>query len=163
MKREIQLPLKLLSGKTLNLGYVGENLYTEVVINCSEVLWDYPDATVSMIVRPPSGPLYPVTPVLDGEGNIKWTVTASDLIYAGTGQIQLTFLDGEEIIKSAIGSTQISASLETTGDAPEPLQNWMDEAEETAARIAEEAAQQAVEDIGLTATLITGNQYRLSL
>ena len=138
--------MKMLSSKVLNLGYVDENLHTKVIIDCSEVLWDYPGASVSMVVRPPRGDLYPVTPDRDNDNNIIWELTASDLVYAGTGQIQLTFTDSGEIIKSIIGTTKVLPSLETTGEAPEPLQNWMDEAEQTAEEIATAAVGDLIDD-----------------
>lgn len=145
-KREITIPMRSLAGKTLNLGYVGENLHTRIIIDCTEELCDYPNATINMAIRSPHGEIYPVLPEKDGWRAI-WDVTGSDLVYAGSGQIQVTLMDGEEIIKSAVGSFTASASLETTGPAPEPLQNWMDAAEQTAAQIAEDAAEGVVDDL----------------
>jgi len=145
-KREITIPMRSLAGKTLNLGYVGENLHTRIIIDCTEELCDYPNATINMAIRSPHGDIYPVQPEKDGWRAI-WDVTGSDLVYAGSGQIQVTLMDGEEIIKSAIGNFTTSASLETTGPAPEPLQNWMDAAEQTAAQIAEDAAEGVVDDL----------------
>lgn len=145
-KRIMNVELGLLPWRVLNLGYVGENEHTQIVIDCTEVLLDYPQATCSMVVKPPRGDLYPVMPTKSGNTFI-WEITASDVVYAGSGQIQLTFYNGEEIIRSDIGSTKVAASLETTGDAPEPLQNWMDAAEETARQIAEDAAEDVVDDL----------------
>jgi len=145
-KREITIPMRSLAGKTLNLGYVGENLHTRIIIDCTEELCDYPNATINMAIRSPHGDIYPVLPEKDGWRAI-WDVTGSDLVYAGSGQIQVTLMDGQEIIKSAIGNFTTSASLETTGPAPEPLQNWMDAAEQTAAQIAEDAAEGVVDDL----------------
>jgi len=145
-KRIMNVELGLLPWRVLNLGYVGENEHTQIVIDCTEVLLDYPQATCSMVVKPPRGDLYPVMPTKSGNTFI-WEITASDVVYAGSGQIQLTFYNGEEIIRSDIGSTKVAASLETTGDAPEPLQNWMDAAEETARQIAEDAAEGVVDDL----------------
>lgn len=133
-KRIQEFPLKSLSSKVVNLGYVGENEHTEIVIDCSEVLWDYPNAVVSAVVQPPVGDLYPVVVTRD-EGNVIWTISASDVVYAGNGQIQLTFTNDGEIVKSAIGMTRISQSIETTGEAPTPMQNWMDEANAVLAEI----------------------------
>lgn len=124
---------------TLRLGYVGENLHTQIVINAVEVYWDYPNATVQMVVQPPVGDVYEVTPDKDGSSLI-WDVTGSDLVYAGTGRIQLTFADEGEVIKSAIGSFVVNASLEVSGDAPTPVQNWLDNANSVVSEAAETAA-----------------------
>lgn len=122
-----RIALKHLEKKTLDLGYVGENEHTQVVIDCSEVLWEYPNASFEMVVQPPSGALYPVT-LTKSQYDLIWDITASDLVYAGNGQLQLTFTDDGEIIRSAIGSTYVRRSLEATGDAPTPLDNWMERA-----------------------------------
>ena len=88
-------------------------MHTQVVIDCREVLWDYPEATVSMIVRPPSGSPYTVTPTVS-EMDVVWDINSDDVSVAGTGQVQLIFTSGTEIIRSAIGSVRIADSLITT-------------------------------------------------
>lgn len=145
-KRVQNFNLKNLETKVINLGYVGENVHTQIVIECSEVLWDYPNAVASMVVQPPRGDLYQVE-VTREENNIIWEITASDVVYAGSGRVQLTFTNDGEIVKSAVGTTRISGSIEATGEAPEPLQNWMDQAEETARQIAQDAADGVVDDL----------------
>ena len=145
-KRVQNFNLKNLETKVINLGYVGENVHTQIVIECSEVLWDYPNAEASMVVQPPRGDLYPVE-VTREENNIIWEITASDVVYAGSGRVQLTFTNDGEIVKSAVGTTRISGSIEATGEAPEPLQNWMDQAEETAHQIALTAKDEVIEQI----------------
>lgn len=145
-KRVQNFNLKNLETKVINLGYVGENVHTQIVIECSEVLWDYPNAVASMVVQPPRGDLYPVE-VTREENNIIWEITASDVVYAGSGRVQLTFTNDGEIVKSAVGTTRISGSIEATGEAPEPLQNWIDQAEETAYQIALTAKDEVIEQI----------------
>ena len=145
-KRIQKVSLKNLSTKILDIGYVGENEHSIIQIDCSEVLWDYPDATADMVVQPPTGDMYPVTPDLD-EDLLIWEITDSDLVYAGTGRFQLTFKNGDEVVKSAIGNTKIEPSIMATGDPPTPLENWMERAEETAQQIAEDAADAAAESI----------------
>ena len=66
-KRIQKLALKNLASKVLNLGYVGENEHTQIIIDCSEVLWDYSEAVASVVVQPPRGDMYPVEVTRDGE------------------------------------------------------------------------------------------------
>lgn len=134
-KRIQKVALKNLESKTLELGYVGENDHTQIRIDCTEVLWDYPNATASMVVQPPRGDLYPATLTTD-DNYVVWTITDSDVAYAGHGQIQLTFTNNGEIVKSAICSTNINTSISATGTAPTPLENWLERAEETLAAVA---------------------------
>lgn len=142
-KRIRRISLKSIESETLAIGYAGENEHTIVRFGCSSVFTDYPDATVLLVVQPPQGDLYLATVTVSGE-NVVWEITASDALYAGSGRYQLVFTDNEtEILKSAIGAYTIADSIEPTGDAPEPLQNWMDQAEETALQIARQAAQEA--------------------
>lgn len=112
-KRIVRVTLNNLSTKLLDIGYVGENVHTQVIIDCREVLWDYPEATVSMIVRPPSGSPYTVAPTVS-EMDVVWDIGSDDVSVAGTSLIQLIFTSGTEIIRSAIGSVRIADSLITT-------------------------------------------------
>ena len=112
-KRIVRVTLNNLSTKLLDIGYVGENVHTQVIIDCREVLWDYPEATVSMIVRSPSGSSYTVEPTVS-EMDVVWDIGSDDVSVAGTSRIQLIFTSGTEIIRSAIGNVRIADSLTTT-------------------------------------------------
>lgn len=127
--RYISINLSDLESRTLNIGRVGENLYTEVRINAITVFSAYPDAVATMVVQPPAGDKYPAIIERDGIVLI-WDVTASDLLYQGGGRIQLTFTNGEEVVKTAIGTFNIDESLEADGETPEPIENWLTEAAE---------------------------------
>lgn len=139
--------LKDLAKKTLNLGYVGENDHTQIIIDCSEVFWDYPNAVPRLNVTPPRGDKYPASQLVKDGDDLIWTITNSDIIYSGSGRIQLQFVDGTEVIKTAVGTTKIDGSIETTGDAPTPLEDWMNQAEETAYQIALTAKDDVIEQI----------------
>lgn len=134
-KRINRATLANLANRTLNLGYVGENEHTQIVIDCTDVFWDYPDALYSMVVEPPTGDMYPVTLTKENH-TLVWLITASDVANAGGGRFQLTFTDDGEIIRSAIGSISVAGSLEGAGgEAPTPIENWMDEANEKLAEV----------------------------
>ena len=145
-KRIQKVSLNNLESRVLNLGYVGEHEHTRIEIDCTDVLWDYPNAECSMVVQPPTGDMYPLTPVRE-ENSIIWLVTDSDVVYNGTGRVQITFTNDGEIVKSAIANTRIDQSIMATGPVPTPLENWMERAEDTARQMAQEAADATVEDL----------------
>jgi len=123
--------LEELSEKKFNIGYQGEQNHTQVIISCPVMFRDYPDAVASMVVKPPQGDLYPVS--LTREVNdLIWDISDADVAIPGEGILQLTFTDGEgeeaEIIKTVYGSYSVNASLVADGEAPDPVQSWLDEA-----------------------------------
>ena len=130
----ISINLNELHTRPINIGYVGENNHVAVMIYCASLFRDYPDATASMVVQPPVGDLYPGT--LDRDSNtLIWEVKDSDLTRPGAGKFQITFMQDEEVIKTAFGSFTVSASLVATGDPPEPLEDWIERAEEALAAL----------------------------
>ena len=66
----------------LQIGRVGENLHTQVRINCITIFQDYPEALVDMAVVPPVGDAYPAIVERDGVV-VVWDVLSSDLAYEG--------------------------------------------------------------------------------
>lgn len=123
-----------LSRRVFDLGYVGEKNHTKVVLVCTSMFKDYPDAVVTMVAKPPVGDIYPI--VLERDGNlVVWNVSEGDIAYPGSGQFQLTFTEGEEVIKREYGYYSVKESMEATGEAPDPVQTWVDEANEKIAEI----------------------------
>lgn len=124
-KRYVKISLSRVGQEVLDLGYAGENLHTQVVISCTEIYAYYPNAVAELIVAPPSGDQYQAVINVD-DGTLTWDITASDTAQSGSGRYQLIFTDnGEEIMRSAIGTTRIQASLDgTTGDAPTPAETF---------------------------------------
>ena len=125
----INVMLGDLDGRSYSFGYSGENLYTGMKINCIEIFADYPDATVSMVVKPPVGDMYPATIEKSGV-MILWDLTSSDLAYGGAGSAQLTFTENEVIIKSVIFNFNILTSLIAEGEPPTPFEDWLAEAQQ---------------------------------
>lgn len=139
--RSVTVRLEDLKTTVLNLGFVGENEHTQIRIDSKKMFDQYPTASASLTVCPPRGEGYPATIERDGDF-VLWTVTDSDLINEGSGEIQLSFTVSETIAKSYIGRTKVSRSIIPTGQVPTPIENWMEEASETL-----EDVQQALEDI----------------
>jgi hypothetical protein len=157
-KRYVKIPLSRVGLETLDLGYQGENLHTVVVINCAEVYASYPNAVAEMIVAPPTGDLYEAVIDVD-DGILTWDITASDTAVAGSGHYQITFTDnGQEIMKSATGTTKITGSLDgSTGNAPTPAETFAealaDELEEQIAAAAETVTPVIVVNCGTISSL----------
>ena len=121
------------------IGYVGENKRTQVRIDCTSAFEEYPGATPALSVRPPRGGIYPA--VIEQDGNIVvWTVTNSDLLFKGDGEIQFSFILGDVVKKTEVGKYEVHRSIITTANVPDPVAEWLIRA--TAAAAAAEAAAQ---------------------
>lgn len=139
----IQIGINSISSTILQIGFEGENEHTSVVFYWTPIYLNYPDAVATMKIKSPAGVIYPKTVTQSGN-KITWDVTASDCAAFGNGQYQLTFTDGEEVIKTYIGNFNVMASIVGEGTPPDPIEDWMEEASETL------AALKAFEDVTVT-------------
>ena len=115
--RSVSVRLADLNKVTIPIGFVGENLHTQVRIDCVKLFEDYPNAVPELTVNPPMGDTYPAVVTRDGDYVI-WDIEDSDLIINGNGEIQLSFFVDEVIAKSYIARIRIEKSLVSTGDVP---------------------------------------------
>ena len=132
--RSVSVRLADLNKVTIPIGFVGENLHTQVRIDCVKLFEDYPNAVPGLTVNPPMGDTYPAVVTRDGDYVI-WDIEDSDLTVNGNGEIQLSFFVDEVIAKSYISRIRIEKSLVSTGDVPTPIENWIDEANEKLAEV----------------------------
>lgn len=157
MKR---MTLKMMAedfGKTaLNLGRADENKAVRIEIDLSNLLEITPDANASVTVETPSGKKYPATTSKEGKLLI-WDVNSADTAEEGRGWAQLTITgSNDEVLKSVVTATHVGRSIRGEGTAPDPVQNWVDDATsklgnvvsagenaKKAAKKAEEAAKRA--------------------
>ena len=116
-----------LTKRIIPIGYEGENLYTRVQVDCSEVFSAYPSATVSLAIKGPTGDIYPAIVTREAD-SIVWNVTSSILSEDGAGSGQLTFTDDNTVVKSAIFNFMIYDSLIVDGETPDPVEDWIAEA-----------------------------------
>lgn len=138
---------------TIPLGFEGENEFTEVRIDCKKTFDQHPNAVPSMTVTDPAGNKYPAVVTRDGD-IVVWQLTAGDLTTKGYGEIQIEFIiDGTVIGKTDIARTRIERSIFPEGEAPEPMQNWLDDANQTLAEV--EEAKQAFPAGGTTGQVLT--------
>lgn len=174
MKRStISLSAENFGRVAIDIGRVAENQAVQVRVDLSKILLQEPKATASLAVESPSGERYPAITRMEGQALI-WNVAAADVASAGMGKVQLNVLGPNgEVLKSAVAVTRISASIVGDGQAPEPVQNWIDNAAKAvneaneAAEAAEEAAKKAneasegakINDAAITATNPWSSQH----
>ena len=124
---KLQLSVDGISTTPLSIGFEGEQNHTQITFYWTSLFNKYPDAVATMVIKPPTGDPYPKT-VTQEDNRVVWDVTASDTTTPGNGSYQLTFTDGEEIIKTYIGAYNVMESLTGNGEAPTPVEDWVTEA-----------------------------------
>ena len=107
-----------------NLGFVGENEHRQLRIDCKEAFDEYPTASPSLTVCPPEGESYPAVIERDGDF-VLWTITDSDLVHEGSGEIQLSFTVSETVAKSYPGRIKVMRSIVPTGEIPEGIDDFL--------------------------------------
>ena len=150
MKRStISLSAENFGRVAIDIGRVAENQAVQVRVDLSKFLLQEPKATASLAVESPGGDRYPAITRMEGQALI-WDVAAADVASAGMGKVQLNVLGPNgEVLKSAVAVTRISASIAGDGQAPEPVQAWLDSAQKAVneANEAAEVAQDAAADV----------------
>jgi len=127
--RTISYKLDDLKKAIIRIGYVCENHHTQVRIDCKDLFKEYPDAAVSAAIVSPAGQSYPKVVTVDGP-TVVWDVTDSDLAAEGDGEIQLTFTEGGVVAKTAVARFNVYRSITADGPAPDPVDDWLQEASE---------------------------------
>jgi hypothetical protein len=148
MKRAIlRLTAEDFGRSSLNLGRSDENIAVRVEIDLSRILVQEPTETAHINVQNPSGKKYAAATSMDGTKLI-WDVTKADNTVEGTGYAQLTVKGPNgEVLKSAVAATRIGHSIRGEGPAPDPVQNWVDDAANKLSSVA-----QAGEEAGKAAS-----------
>lgn len=123
----------------IGIGYVGENEHTQVRIDCGTIFAEYPEASAGMTIVPPAGAAYPKVVTRDGDV-VVWDVTDSDLASEGSGEMQLSFVVSNVVVKSCIAQICVQRSITGNGPAPDPMDDWLTEASETLAEVDEALA-----------------------
>ena len=121
-----------------DIGYLGENEHRVVWFYESAALMKmYPDATVTLLhQRKGDTAAYPVAPqyISTDKGFVEWTVQSGDVAVAGEGKCELVFTENGIVAKTLIYGTRVSASLDGSGEPPEPWESWVQEVQESASR-----------------------------
>ncbi len=125
--RTVTYRLDDLKKAVISIGKVAENEYTRVQIDAGDLYAEYPHAAASLTVQPPAGEAFPA--VVTREGNLViWDVPESALAEEGEGELQLTFAAGDVKVKSEICRMRVCRSIVGTGEAPDPLEDFLAEA-----------------------------------
>ena len=134
LMRTISYRVEDLRSAVIGIGFAGENEHTQVRIDCAGVFAEYPTAVPAMAIVPPAGEAYPKTVERSGD-TVIWTVTDSDLTAEGSGEMQLSFVVGEMVAKSYIAQICVKRAIMATGEEPDPIADWLNEANEALASI----------------------------
>lgn len=153
------ITITALPSRVIGVGRVGENEHRRVAFDIGEYLAQYPDATFGLIHSPSGVTAYPVATVSVENEQLIWTVTSSDVTSEGQGRCELIVRQGDTIAKSIIYMTQVLPALDAAGEAPEPWESWQTQMISIAADVdasadRAEAASEAVQDMGATATTL---------
>lgn len=146
--------------RTIPVGRVGENDWTELAFDVREWLEEIPGAVVAVAYqRAGDANAYPLpATVEDGVAVVK--LTAAETAKAGLGKIQLTITNAAGVVaKSRIYSTACLASLDGSGEPPEEWRPFIDEVFAAAVR-AETAAAAAEADAEAIGNRIIGGIKR---
>lgn len=111
---------------TLSLGHAGENLARELAFDVSAWLSEYGGSGTVVLLHQRYGDdaPYPVAVTVE-DGTVLWAVTSADVAKPGSGMAELQYIVDEVVVKSAIWSTRVLASLDDPGDAPDPESGWV--------------------------------------
>lgn len=121
--------------EVIQIGRLGENIYTLVKFDISEYLAQYPTATAILLnMRPGDTTAYPVANTTTDEQYLNWTVADNDLTVKGMGYCELVIMDGEMVAKSIIYPTQIMDALDGSGEEPADWDTWLSQFESLAAQ-----------------------------
>lgn len=128
MMRTIKTAYERFGAIPLCLGRQGETGIMEVRIDIRTPLEEYPGAWFAIEAENPEGVCYPVVSETDGDTLI-WPITGADTAKSGRGRAQVVMYGEEgEIGRSKPADTAVLPSLTVNGDAPDPAQNWIDNA-----------------------------------
>ena len=119
----------------LSIGRETETGVTDIRIDCTDWLERWPGMVVAAIFCPPGGTPYILDTEMSGN-SLVWHVRDTDTSTPGIGQLELTGeADGKRKL-SALVDVHVARRLPgTAGDAPGPVQPWVDSVLGAAERI----------------------------
>lgn len=134
---------------TLELLYRGENEVTQFQFDFSVWTEKYGSGTFTIRHKRPKDDNAYVVPTVTVEENVAtWTVTETDTAVNGYGMAELWYAVDDKKKASELIATVTHDSLAETGEAPEPMQDWLDQFSTMVSD-----AQQAVTDAQAQVTL----------
>lgn len=164
-KITISAPFSQESRSLGRIGRVGENLSRQIVFDCTSALTDRPNATIVCVIQR-TGDKEPyaaqMTRVGD-TGSYKLVLTSTEVAKSGSVRFELRMVDGEEILKAAIYTGTVEASMSGIGDMPgEPIPDALNRLETAISEVGKYADLKekvdALSDVGLSAAGAAVNQ-----
>lgn len=112
---------------SIDLGRQGENLARTVEIDVSVMLAQWPDASITLLVKRKHDAEPYIADTAVENGVLIWPITKVETADAGDGKLEIRATYGEVIAKSATGSFRVTASLTGGGtEPPETEQGWVE-------------------------------------
>lgn len=129
--------------QSLILGYQGEHRARRVIFDLSHWAEVFGEGAALLLARR-EGDDRPYPCAVTQEGPLViWEVTAADVFIPGRGQCELSYLVGEQVVKSRSWNTVVQQSIGQPGPAPDaPGEHWIHQVTQSA-RAAEDAAKTA--------------------
>lgn len=142
----------------ITIGRQTEYGVSEIRIDCSRWLVQWPDMTLGIWVTPPGGAgAYPAATRMDGDVLV-WTVGAGDTAVVGNGTMEIMGIaEGRKKLSCVVNTRILDTTTDTTADPPETSQAWVDivlAARDDAERAAERA-EEIAEEIGSSGIAFT--------
>lgn len=122
--RTVTYRLVDLQHTTICIGFEGENECTRIIFDAKKAFEEYPNAIPSLSVTPPVGDPYPAVVTRDGD-YVYWDIVDSDVAARGSGEGQLTFVEGTVVKKSYSFLTKVNRSIVPSGSAPSAINDWI--------------------------------------
>lgn len=140
----------------INIGYVGENHARCLVFDLTECVAQFGEGGFAIsFIRHGDYLPYLVTDTDRLENNAIWLINSTDTAVEGYGMVQLQYIVGTTVVKSALYQTVTFASNQIPGNVPDPYEDLLTqiaayaaqaEGAATTATAAAQAASTAVED-----------------
>lgn len=135
---------------------MGENLSRQIVFDCTSALTDRPNANIVCVIQR-TGDKQPYAAQMTRVGdtnNYKLVLTSTEVAKSGSVRFELRMVDGEEILKAAIYTGTVEASMSGIGDTPgEPIPDALNRLETAISEVGKYAdLKEAVETLQTSGT-----------
>ena len=124
--RTVRINVRAKGSGPIFIGRRGEKEATQIVFDVSQLIATYGDGTCVLLAkRPKDTAAYPVTVVREGN-TVVWTVTDTDTVYQGSGELELFWYVGDALAKTNVWTSVIGRDIgESTDTPPDPYDDWM--------------------------------------
>lgn len=110
----------------INIGYVGENHARCLVFDLTECVAQFGEGGFAIsFIRHGDYLPYLVTDTDRLENNAIWLINSTDTAVEGYGMVQLQYIVGTTVVKSALYQTVTFASNEIPGNVPDPYEDLL--------------------------------------